>query len=108
MTVADFQYIDLWSSNFTWGETSKPEEGDFVVIPSDMTVLLDESTPVLKFILIQGGKLIFDEVEDLHLQSEVILITGGGLLQVIIFDSNVLKLLFYMFRIHTNLHSIHR
>ena len=80
---ADFQYIDLWSSQFTWGGTSKPEEGDFVVIPSDMTVLLDESPPVLKFILIQGGKLIFDDVDDLHLQSEMILITSGGLLQVI-------------------------
>ena len=67
---------------FTWGGISKPETGDFIVIPSDMTVLLDESTPVLKFILIQGGKLIFDDVDDLHLQSEMILITNGGLLQV--------------------------
>ena len=53
------------------------------MIPSDMTVLLDESPPVLKFILIQGGKLIFDDVDNLHLQSEMILITSGGLLQVI-------------------------
>ena len=52
------------------------------MIPSDMTVLLDESTPILKFILIQGGKLIFDDADDLHLQSEMILITSGGLLQV--------------------------
>ena len=52
------------------------------MIPSDMTVLLDESPPVVKFILIQGGKLIFDDVDDLHLQSEMILITSGGLLQV--------------------------
>ena len=66
-----------------WKTTSKPVEGDFVVIPSDMTVFLDESPPVLKFILIDGGKLIFGDVDDLHLQSEMILITDGGLLQVI-------------------------
>jgi len=29
---ADFFYIDKWSSQWTWGGLSPPEEGDFVVI----------------------------------------------------------------------------
>ena len=53
--AAYFQYVDVWSSRFTWGGLDPPGEGDFVVIPSDMTVLLDTNTPVLKILLIQGN-----------------------------------------------------
>ena len=55
--------------------------GDFVVIPKSQTILLDTSTPVIKMILINGGKLIFDE-KDIELQAENILINDGGALQV--------------------------
>ncbi|XP_053372850.1 fibrocystin-L-like [Mercenaria mercenaria] len=75
-----FQYIDIWSSIFTWGGGPLPQEGEFVVIPSGMTLLLDIDTPVLSVLLIQG-KLIFDE-KDLELQSNIILISDGGLLQI--------------------------
>lgn len=51
---ADFEYIDIWSSPFTWGGGPLPEKGDFVVIPAGMTLLLDIDTPVLSFLLIQG------------------------------------------------------
>ena len=47
------------------------------------TILLDKSTPVLAFLLIKGGTVIFDrEVADLELQAEYILIVEGGKLQV--------------------------
>ncbi|XP_053388767.1 fibrocystin-L-like isoform X2 [Mercenaria mercenaria] len=78
---ADFQYVDVWSSPFTWGGGPLPEIGDFVVIPSGTTILLDMDTPVLSFLLIQGGNLIFDE-KDLELQANIIMITDGGHLQV--------------------------
>lgn len=51
---ANFEYIDVWSSPFTWGGGPLPEKGDFVVIPAGMTLLLDIDTPVLSFLLIQG------------------------------------------------------
>ena len=51
---ADFEYIDLWSSPYTWGGGPLPMEGDFVVIKEGQTVLLDTDTPVLKMLLIQG------------------------------------------------------
>lgn len=44
-------------------------------------MLLDVDTPVFKILLIQGGKLIFDE-KDIHLQAENILITDGGMFRV--------------------------
>ncbi|XP_051826954.1 fibrocystin-L [Antechinus flavipes] len=78
---ADFLYIDVWSSNFSWGGQSPPEEGSLVVITKRQIILLDQSTPVLKMLLIQGGSLIFDEA-DIELQAENILITDGGMLQI--------------------------
>ncbi|CAL8293184.1 unnamed protein product [Merluccius merluccius] len=81
MDQADFFYIDRWSSPFTWGGLPPPEKGMFVVITMGQTILLDESTPVLKMLLIQGGTLVFDE-KDIELQAENILITDGGRLQI--------------------------
>ncbi|KAI2652983.1 Fibrocystin-L [Labeo rohita] len=78
---ASFFYIDVWSSPYTWGGLSPPEEGMFAVITAGQTILLDTSTPVLKMLLIQGGRLIFDEA-DIELQAENILITDGGALQI--------------------------
>ncbi|XP_065144791.1 fibrocystin-L-like [Paramisgurnus dabryanus] len=81
MDHADFFYIDVWSSPYTWGGDSPPEKGTFAVITAGQTILLDTSTPVLKMLLIQGGRLIFDEA-DIELQAENILITDGGALQI--------------------------
>uniref|UniRef100_A0A8C5H567 Fibrocystin-L-like n=1 Tax=Gouania willdenowi TaxID=441366 RepID=A0A8C5H567_GOUWI len=81
MDNADFFYIDVWSSRYTWGGLSPPEKGTFAVITAGQTILLDTSTPVLKMLLIQGGTLVFDE-QDIELQAENILITDGGRLQV--------------------------
>eukprot|EP00731_Ephydatia_muelleri_P028251 Em0019g1124a len=77
-----FFYVDLWSSPFTWGGGPIPTDGDFVVIPSGQTLLLDTSTGVLSFLLIQG-QLIFDDTQPfISLKAENILVTSGGLLQV--------------------------
>ncbi|KAM5281038.1 fibrocystin-L [Ctenodactylus gundi] len=78
---ADFLYIDAWSSNFSWGGKPPPEEGSLAVITEGQIILLDQSTPILKMLLIQGGTLIFDEA-DIELQAENILITDGGILQI--------------------------
>ncbi len=54
-----------------------------MVIKQGQTILLDQDTPVLKMLLIQGGKLIFDmDKPSLHLQAENILITDNGAFQV--------------------------
>ncbi|XP_048215228.1 fibrocystin-L isoform X1 [Perognathus longimembris pacificus] len=81
MENADFLYVDVWSSNHSWGGASPPEEGSLAVITKGQIILLDQSTPVLKMLLIQGGTLIFDEA-DIELQAENILITDGGILQI--------------------------
>ncbi|KAM9050154.1 fibrocystin-L [Megaptera novaeangliae] len=78
---AEFLYVDAWSSNLSWGGASPPEEGSLAVITKGQTILLDQNTPILKMLLIQGGTLIFDEA-DIELQAENILITDGGVLQI--------------------------
>jgi hypothetical protein len=34
-----------WSSTNSWGGNNPPGEGEIVVIPAGMTILLDQSTP---------------------------------------------------------------
>ena len=80
-----FWFVDIWSSPFTWGGGPLPREDDFVVIPRGQTLLLDVNTPILSYILIQGGELIFDPEKgdnEVSLHTQGGLITGGGRLQI--------------------------
>ena len=82
-TAEPFYYVDLWSSQYTWGGEGLPREGDFVIVPAGQTLVLDIRTPILSILLIQGGELIFDDDQDgIELHSENILITDGGRLQI--------------------------
>ena len=77
-----FQYIDLWSSQWTWGGVHPPEEGTIVVIDNGKTVYFDTTTPVLKAIIIDNASLIFDDLQDVALNAEYIVIVNGGRFQV--------------------------
>ncbi|CAF4979579.1 unnamed protein product, partial [Rotaria socialis] len=79
---AQFQYIDLWSSPWTWGGNSPPEEGTIVSIDSGKTVYFDTTTPILKALIIDNASLIFDDNQDVALNAEYILVVNGGRLQV--------------------------
>ncbi|XP_048777455.2 fibrocystin-L-like isoform X3 [Ostrea edulis] len=80
-TNAAFRYIDVWSSPTTWVGGTLPGEGEMIVIQENQTILLDVSTPILGMLLIQGGKVIFDE-KDIELNAKYILITDNGALEV--------------------------
>ena len=74
-----FQYIDRWSSPYTWGEEGQlPKEGDSVLIQKGQIVFLDINTPVLNLILVEG-ELVFEDSQDLHLQAKYIFINTGKL-----------------------------
>ena len=80
---ANFYYIDRWNSIWTWGGTETPQVDEFIVITPGQTILLDTSTPILAFLLIDGGKLMYDrEADGLDLQSKYILIINGGALEI--------------------------
>ena len=76
-----FYYIDLWSSNFTWGEHSPPVDGDFVVVPRGQTVAIDVDTAILSFLLIQGGTVMFLDESNVSLHTQFVLITDNGTMQ---------------------------
>ena len=50
---------------WTWGGTETPQVDEFIVITAGQTILLDTSTPILAFLLIDGGKLMYDR-EEMH------------------------------------------
>ncbi|XP_066939673.1 fibrocystin-L-like [Macrobrachium rosenbergii] len=81
---AEFFYIDRWSSIYTWGGEPVPSQGQLVVIEEGQTILLDESTEVLKILLIKGGHVIVDPeaTEEIILRAEYILIVDGGSLNI--------------------------
>ena len=62
----EFWYVNQWSSPRTWGCDKKegcvnmPTDGDITEIPEGIDLLLDESTPLLHVLIVNGGKLIFD------------------------------------------------
>ena len=81
--AANFEYIDSWSSIWTWGGTGTPQEGEFIVITAGQTIILDVPTPKLKLLLLKGGNLRFDkDVDSLQLNSEYIMITEDSVLEV--------------------------
>eukprot|EP00090_Calanus_glacialis_P017096 TRINITY_DN2671_c0_g1_i4.p1 TRINITY_DN2671_c0_g1~~TRINITY_DN2671_c0_g1_i4.p1 ORF type:complete len:4502 (+),score=1148.36 TRINITY_DN2671_c0_g1_i4:1085-13507(+) len=83
IAAATFYYIDRWSSIWTWGGTGTPLAGEFIVITEGQTILLDVSTPILAFLLIKGGTLMFDrENSEIELQSKYILLVEGGILEI--------------------------
>jgi hypothetical protein len=72
----------LWSSPYTWGGSNPPAAGDLVVIGASQTIYFDANTPVLSGVIILGGSLIFDDMQDVSLQTKFIIIAAGGLLQI--------------------------
>ncbi|XP_047483519.1 fibrocystin-L-like isoform X2 [Penaeus chinensis] len=79
-----YSYVDLWSSRFTWGGEAVPSEGQLVVVEKGHTVYLDQSTEVLKMLLIKGGHLLVDPeaTSEVVLRAEYILVVDGGALSI--------------------------
>ena len=73
-----YDYIDRWSSPYTWGGAAPPTDGESVHIRSGQTIILDEDTALLNLIVIEGN-LIFEDEQNLHLQARYIFINNGRL-----------------------------
>lgn len=87
--VFQYWYVNRWSSPRSWGCDDNqaecpgaPADGDIIEIPEGIELLLDESTPLLAVLIVNGGKLIFDREADIHLRAHYIIINNGGSIQV--------------------------
>ena len=72
----EFQYIDKWSALTSWKNQEQPVDGDAVWVPDGQVILLDEPTPNLAFLLVEGS-LILDRTKDLSIDANFIFILGG-------------------------------
>ena len=82
-----FDYVDYWSSPYTWGGAAPPTDGESVYIKTGQTVLLDTDTAMLNLLVIEGS-LIFEDKQDLHLQAKYIFINNGRLQVYMLMYSN--------------------
>ena len=55
-----FLYANKWSSGLTWGDDSIPIDGDTVFVPKGKTLVVDQSTPKLSLILVEGSIIFAD------------------------------------------------
>lgn len=72
-----FYYVLKWSSAATWGVDTPPVDNDLVYVPKGMTLYVDEDTPILEGIAVEGGRLVFSDEKDLKVQAGHITMNGG-------------------------------
>lgn len=58
-----FLYADKWSSGLAWGDDPIPIDGDTVFVPKGKTLVVDQSTPKLSLILVEGSIIFADATE---------------------------------------------
>lgn len=69
--------MDRWSDQATWGGEVPPREGDTVYVPPGMTLLVDQSTPFLNTIIVEGGKIVFSDEVDITVDAKYFILIGG-------------------------------
>lgn len=75
-----FQYVMRWSDIRTWGTDMPPIDGDLIFVPAGMNLLVDQSTPLLKGILVHNGTITFADESDMTVSAGFITIVGGKFL----------------------------
>lgn len=71
-----FLYAYRWSDTLTWGGDFAPIDGDTVYVPKGMVLLVDQTTPNLYLILVEGT-IIFADESDMTIESHFIIIEHG-------------------------------
>jgi hypothetical protein len=71
-----FRYLDPWSDEATWADNEPPIDGDTVIVPDGQAIMLDENTPKLNAVIVQGI-LVFDDRKDLEMHAKYIWVKGG-------------------------------
>jgi hypothetical protein len=69
--------MDRWSSTATWGGEVPPRDGDTVYVPPGMTLLVDQSTPFINAIIVEGGKIVFSDESDMTVDANYFIMIGG-------------------------------
>ena len=73
----NFLYVLKWSDPATWGVDIPPVANDLIVVPKGTTLLVDQNTPILEGIAVDGGTLVFEDGKDITVQAGFITLNGG-------------------------------
>lgn len=76
LNTDSFLYAYRWSDTLTWGGDLAPIDGDTVYVPAGMVLLVDQTTPNLYLILVEGT-IIFADESDIVVESHFIIIEHG-------------------------------
>jgi len=62
--------MSLWSETSTWGGQFAPVDGESVVVPAGLNLLVDiDSTPFLNMVLVDGGSIVLpSDYDPMHLR----------------------------------------
>jgi hypothetical protein len=71
-----WRYLDRWSSLDTWANQEPPVAGDLIFVPDGQAVLLDEDTPNVLMVVVEGT-MVFDDTRDVSLTATYIWVKGG-------------------------------
>ncbi len=72
-----FLYVLKWSNPTTWGVDTPPIDKDLVYVPTGTTLFVDQDTPLLEGIVVEGGTLVFSDELDLTVKAGFITLSKG-------------------------------
>ena len=71
-----FLYAHRWSDTLTWGGDFAPINGDTVYVPKGMVLLVDQTTPNLYLILVEGA-IVFADEADMTVETTFLIVENG-------------------------------
>jgi hypothetical protein len=71
-----WRYLDRWSELRTWGGDGYPIVGDAVIVPVGQALMVDQDTPALLLVVVEG-ELVFEDAKDLTMTAQYIWVKGG-------------------------------
>lgn len=72
-----FLYVLKFSDYRTWGVSMPPVDNDLIYVPFGTTLYVDQNTPILEGIAVEGGTLVFADGMNLVVQAGFITMNGG-------------------------------
>lgn len=71
-----FLYGHRWSDELTWGGDFAPIDDDSVYVPKGMVLIVDQTTPNLYLILVEGS-IVFADEADMTIETTFLIVENG-------------------------------
>jgi hypothetical protein len=78
LSSASFSFLHYWSRAATWAGAGVPVDGAAVVVPANMTVMLDGPSAALKSLVLEGNLMFDPAAPVVQLMAGSVLLRGEG------------------------------